>query len=136
MEITIGAVSLGSASTVGSTLAALGFGLAFFAAALTVGAGAFSVLSGAVGASVAVFTALGVVVALGLALVLPGAVDVSCAVLTATGLVGDFLVAFAGAGFSVAETGVSDVGVVFFILAFRRSRVELFPAFGLSVFRY
>ncbi|WP_240617970.1 hypothetical protein [Methylomonas sp. Kb3] len=118
MEITTGAVSLGSASTVGSTLAALGFGLAFFAAALTVGAGAFSIFSGAAGASAVVFTALGVVVALGLALVLPGAAEASCAVLTATDLAGDFLVAFAGAGFSAVETGVSEVGVVFFILAF------------------
>ncbi|WP_253734519.1 hypothetical protein [Methylomonas sp. ZR1] len=119
MEISTGAVPLGSASTLGSTLAAFGFGLAFFVAALAAAAsGAFSILSGAAGASAVVFTALGVVVALGLALVLPGAAEASCAVLTATDLAGDFLVAFAGAGFSAVETGVSEVGVVFFILAF------------------
>jgi hypothetical protein len=119
MEITTGAAVTGADSTVGSTFAAFGFGLAFFGAALVGGtSGAFSILSWVIGASATVLAALGVVVALGLALVLPDDAEVSCFALAGTDLVAVFLVAFAGAGFSVLETGVSDVGVVFFILAF------------------
>ncbi|MCQ8118917.1 hypothetical protein [Methylomonas rosea] len=110
MEITTGAAATGADSTVGSTFAAFGFGSAFFGAALATGiSGAFSILSTVIGASATVLAALG------LALVLPDDAEVSCFALAGTDLLAGFLAAFAGAGFSVVEAGVSDVGVVFFI---------------------